>query len=152
MEPLAEGLAADQLHDDPIDLFFLDNVVDLDDGRMIEPGNRLGFTAQPRAGVGEGRIRTDPLGGDLAFQPLVPGPPHRAHATVSERLLQAIGPHLPGWEIDPTAWLQTYPFRPSADAQAARSMMDMVAVSSLKSESFSSWMDLDLNVFVYIHP
>jgi hypothetical protein len=94
IEHLAEGLAVDQLHDDPIGLFPFDNVVDVDDGRMIEPGDRLGFTAQPRASVGDGRIGTNPLGGDLAFQPLVPGPPHRAHAAVSERLLQAIRPRL----------------------------------------------------------
>lgn len=94
-EPVAQRLAADQLHDDPRAAVLHHHVVHGDDGGMVDGGGGAGLAPHPLVDglplllaqlVGYPGL----LDGHFAVDDLVPGPPDGAHAAVSEPGQQAV--------------------------------------------------------------
>ncbi|MDH6497143.1 hypothetical protein M2156_003362 [Streptomyces sp. SAI-149] len=110
-DPVGEGTAVDQLHDDVRPFVLLDDVVDHHDVRVAQPGDGTGLAQgalalEPGVLGGECLVERDLLDGDLPAEQLVGRPPHHAHATAADPRLQAItardhtegvplGPHEP---------------------------------------------------------
>jgi hypothetical protein len=91
--PLAEALAAEQLHDDERRAVLqLDEVGDVDDVAMTDAVDRLRFLKKPQHGVAPARIvRAQQLERDLAAELDVLGPIHVAHAAFAEQLVEPVG-------------------------------------------------------------
>jgi hypothetical protein len=100
---LAEGAAAQQLHDDPGPVVLHDDVMQRHDARVAQLGHRLGLAHGPGDQLGP-LLGGQPLGqGELldrhlAVKHLVPGQPDPPHATAAQRLHQgvAVGESSPG--------------------------------------------------------
>ena len=92
-EELAKRLAYHQLHDEPVAFRRFHQVVDLDHGRMGEPGPGLGLAAEalarPRLIQ---NVRQDMFDRHRPLQPPIPGAPDLSHAAGREPLDEAVGP------------------------------------------------------------
>lgn len=103
-EPVREGLAVDQLHDDPGAAVLFDDIVHDDHVRVPDPRDGPGLAHRPLPlgrGVGAARtghaaplagllVHVQDLHGDLTGQQFVGGAPDRAHAAAAEPFAQAI--------------------------------------------------------------
>ena len=95
-EELRQGGTVDELHHDPELAPVLEEVEELDDGRMAETSQGLGFAEKPLAG-GAGRVTLEEaLDGDPTFEPRVPGPVDLAHPSTAEETLESERAHEPG--------------------------------------------------------
>jgi hypothetical protein len=71
VEKVAERPALDQLHDDPVAVLALQEIVDVNDRRMVEARHGPGLAPQAFAAVAQSGA--DLLQGDPALQALIPG-------------------------------------------------------------------------------
>ena len=85
-----ERLALDQLHDDPVALVGLDDVVDVDDRRMVEARRHPRLAAEAQLAGGVGGVRQQPLDGQRPLQGLIEGAVDRAHAARAEALFDQV--------------------------------------------------------------
>ena len=92
-----EGLALDELHDDPRAVVLVDDVVDRHRAVVADPGDRLGLAQRTRDepallflvdAVGEAEF----LHGDGTAEGLVDGPPDGAHAAAPEHAAEPVPP------------------------------------------------------------
>ncbi len=90
-QPVVEGRAVDQLHDDPGARVLFDDVVHDDHVRMLDPrdGPGLAHGARPLR-AGRAVVQVQFLDRDLAAQHLVGGAPDRSHAAAAEPFAQAV--------------------------------------------------------------
>ena len=95
-DPLEEGRALDQLHDDPVPGLGLDDVVDVDDGRVVEPGGGLRLAPEPPGGGRVPLARQEVLDGQRTLKRLVEGAVDDPHAAGAETLLNPVAGDLPG--------------------------------------------------------
>ena len=96
-EGLVQGLAADQLHDDPGQRVLDDDVMDGDGGRMLDAGGGAGLTVEPVGGPLMGRVlrvagQPRLFDGDFTVHQLVVRPPDGAHAAGADALDQPVTP------------------------------------------------------------
>jgi hypothetical protein len=89
-QPLAQGLAAHELHGEEDLVAGLADLVDVDDVRVREPGEGLGLAEEGGAGPGVAARVVHELDGDLAVELLVVGGEDHAHAAVAEQLEQGV--------------------------------------------------------------
>jgi hypothetical protein len=110
-DPLREGAAVDELHDDVGAFVLLDDVVDDDDVRVAEPGHRPGlpqgaFAQLPGRLLRERGVEGQLLDRDTPTEEFVGGTPHDAHTAAADPGLQPVparydadalplGPHAP---------------------------------------------------------
>ena len=81
-----QRLAGDTLHDDVIDLVLLADIKDGRDVRVTELGEGEGLLSEPAPGPVVGQnARRQHLDCHVAFEPLVTGPIHHAHAARAEQ-------------------------------------------------------------------
>ncbi len=91
LDPFAERMAFDQLHDDPVAVRALEQIVDVDDRGMIEARRGLRLAPQPLPKLSEPGVGADVLDGNRTFEPLVPGAPDNPHAAAPYRLGKPVG-------------------------------------------------------------
>ncbi len=85
-----ERLALDQLHDDPVAFVGLDDVVDVDDGRVVEARRHPRLAAEAQLAGGVGGVWQQPLDGQRPLQGLIEGAVDRAHAARAEALFDQV--------------------------------------------------------------
>ena len=99
-EPLGQAAPLDELQGEVREPGVLADLVDLDDARVLELGDRLGLGPEPREligrGVGPGQ---DHLEGDVAVEAELAGLINDAHAAAAQLLDEPIAdrPDRPGW-------------------------------------------------------
>ncbi len=94
LDQFGQRATVDELHHDPGLAVLLDDVVDGDDARVLDPGGRAGLLLHPRLDdlqvllgqVPDGEL----LDRDLAVQHLVRRTPHRAHAAAPKTRAQQV--------------------------------------------------------------
>src|SRR6185295_9700648 len=91
VEQAAKRFAGDELHHDPVAVRTLQDVVDVNDRRMVEARCGARLTPQAFAAVAYGGVGADLLQGDPAFESLVPGAPDLSHAAGAEQLVKPVG-------------------------------------------------------------
>jgi hypothetical protein len=91
VEQAPERPPMDELHDDPVAVLVLDDVVDVDDGRVVEAGAGRGLLpeALPEPGALQD-LRQNVLECDRALETFIPGAPDPPHAARGDELLQAV--------------------------------------------------------------
>lgn len=92
VEQAAQGPALNELHHDPVAVRPLQDVVDVDDRRMIQSRRGPRLAPQALAAMAQGRVGADLLQGDPAVEPLVPRAPDLSHATASEQPVEPVRP------------------------------------------------------------
>ena len=85
-----EGLALDQLHHDPVAVVGLDDVVDVDDRRVVEARRHPRLAAEAQLAGGVGGVRQQPLDGQRPLQGLVERAVDRAHAARAQALFDQV--------------------------------------------------------------
>ena len=91
LHPLVQGLARHQLHDDVVVTVLLQELVDLDDGGVLEAGDGACLAAQPRTLDGVLVVGRDPFDGDRPVELLVVTAIDLAHAAGSEAAVDPVG-------------------------------------------------------------
>src|SRR5262245_13770688 len=91
-DPLGEGLALDQLHDQVVDPVFAPEIMQHADVRVIEPRNHARLALEPGARLRTlGQVRGQHLDGYVAPQPHVPRAIDLAHPSRANRSDDLIG-------------------------------------------------------------
>jgi hypothetical protein len=75
-----EGLPLHQLHDDPVAVLAFEDLVDVDDGWVVEPGRHPGFAAKARGCDRIGQPGQQVLDRQRTLERLVEGTVHDPHA------------------------------------------------------------------------
>ena len=105
-----EVLAVDQLHHDERTAGILAVVVHADHVRMVELGDVLGLLAEAREEVRIAAVlRPEQLDGDVAIQLGVMRPEDGRHATLTEKLDQAVAPAEHGSDVGQAVFLLPHP-------------------------------------------
>ena len=95
LEYAVQGLPANQLHDDPIVALDVQDVVDLDDGRMVQASHRPGFPEEALASLSSlSRLGSDLLERYLPMEPIIVSSIDLAHPAGAETARDTVGTDL----------------------------------------------------------
>src|SRR5947209_18013320 len=100
-DELAQTLALDELHDNVFGIAFHAEVVDGDDGRMLEPACGAGLTHEARLAAfsGAGFISLDHLQRHETLQIDIEGLIDHAHPALAEFFLDAVGTEAGAYQV-----------------------------------------------------
>ncbi len=94
-DDLSQAVRVDQLHDDPVAFGFLSHVVDGDNRRAVQAGQRAGFAQHPRSDrvaldLGSGKWNEDLLDRYWALEKFVLAAPDDTSATTTDWSIQTV--------------------------------------------------------------